>query len=67
MRVNSLLVFKARAEARALLFQAGVFASFVEAIDQLFVDAERDGLIDQVGAPPLEAIVCAAFKDAIED
>jgi hypothetical protein len=65
-RVSALRVFKARAEARALLFKAGCFTSFVEAIDPLFVDAEYAGLVDQVGIAPLEAIVRVAFKDAIE-
>jgi hypothetical protein len=58
--VHPLVVFKARAEARALLVYAGMYDAEA-AIDALLDDAWNSGLVDQVGESVLFAIVAAAF------
>jgi hypothetical protein len=60
VRVDPLKVFVARAEARALLWQAGEF-SLHEAIDKLQVAAERDGLVEAIGQDAVQAIMRDAF------
>jgi hypothetical protein len=60
MSVHPLVVFKARAEARALLVHAGELDAEAT-IDALLDDAFNSGLLDQVGEGVLFAIVAAAF------
>jgi hypothetical protein len=58
--VHPLLVFTARAEARALLAYAGELDAEA-AIDLLLDDAWNSGLLDDAGAGALFAIITAAF------
>jgi hypothetical protein len=60
-RINLLDVFIARAEARALLWSVGEFANLTEAVDVLWHDAERDGLIERIGQDAVQAILAHAF------
>jgi hypothetical protein len=57
---SALAVFIARAEARALLWQAGEM-DLVEAVDELQVAAERDGLVADLGQDAVQAILFRAF------
>jgi hypothetical protein len=59
-RVPLIVAFKARAEARALLWHCGEF-DLHEAIDKLQVDAERDGLIKMIGQDAVQEIISKAF------
>lgn len=61
-RPDPLAVFIARAEARALLWQAGEY-DLHEAVDELQAAAERDGLVAELGQDAIQAILAAAFKD----
>ncbi len=59
-RVHPLLVFTARAEARALLVYAGAYNAET-AIDALLDHAWDSGLIDDVGERAIGAIIEKAF------
>lgn len=59
-RPSVLEVFIARAEARALLWQAGEF-DLHEAVDKLQADAERTGLVDAIGQDEVQRILAEAF------
>lgn len=61
MSEHPLLVFTARAEARALLVYAGEYDAQA-AVDELLDDAWKSGLADQFGNGVLFAIVAAAFS-----
>jgi hypothetical protein len=65
-RPDPVAVFTARAEARALLWQAGEF-DLHEAVDILQRDAERDGLVDQIGQDEVQRIIAAAFAPVRDD
>jgi hypothetical protein len=52
--------FAARAEARAYLWSVGEL-DFHEAVDELQADAERDGLVAEVGQDAMQAIMATAF------
>jgi hypothetical protein len=54
-------VFRARCEARALLFAAGELALH-EAVDALQADAVASGLIRQIGQDEVQRIIAAAFR-----
>jgi hypothetical protein len=56
-------VFRARAEARALLVQLGELGLH-DAVDVLQSDAERDGLVDALGQDALQQILATAFAGA---
>ena len=62
-RVDALLAFIARAEARAILWEAGEF-DLHEAVDVLQAVAERDGLVERIGQGAVQAILAHAF-DAV--
>jgi hypothetical protein len=59
--VDPLLAFVARAEARAILFEASEF-DLHEAVDVLQHDAERDGLVDRIGQDALQEILAYIFE-----
>jgi hypothetical protein len=59
-RPSGLEAFVARAEARALLWQAGEF-DLHEAVDVLQAAAERGGLVDQLGQDEVQRIIAEAF------
>jgi hypothetical protein len=61
-RVDPLDAFIERAGARALLWSAGEFADLAEAVDVLWHDAERNGLIERVGADTLQQILSDSFR-----
>jgi hypothetical protein len=65
-RPSPLAVFRARAEARALLWQASEF-DLHEAIDKLQADAVRDGLVEQLGQDEVQAIMAKAFAAVRDD
>jgi hypothetical protein len=58
--LDPIVVFTARAEARALLWRVGEF-SLCEAVDVLQQDAVRDGLVDEIGQDRVQAIMADAF------
>jgi hypothetical protein len=69
IRLDPVLVFKARTEARALLWQAGEF-DLHEAVDKLQADDVRDGLVDAIGQDQVQRILSDAFaavRDDLED
>ena len=57
---SALDVFIARAEARAILWQAGEF-ELHDAVDELQAAAERDGLVDWLGQDAIQQILAEAF------
>jgi hypothetical protein len=59
-RPSALEVFVARAEARALLWQANEF-DLHDAVDELWAAAVRDGLIDELGPDAVQEIMSEAF------
>ena len=59
-RIDLLTAFKARAEARALLWKVGEF-DLHEAVDVLQHDAERTGLVDKIGQDAIQKILATAF------
>ena len=59
--VSPLAVLIARAEARALLWQAGEL-DFHEAVDVLQASAEASGLVDELGQDAVQAIIAQAFE-----
>jgi hypothetical protein len=65
-RADPLEVFTARAEARALLWQAGEF-DLHQAVDELQTAAERDGLVDRLGQDEIQRIIAEAFVHVRED
>jgi hypothetical protein len=65
-RVDALAVFHARAEARALLWQAGEI-DLHDAVDVLQADAERDGLVAAIGQDEVQRIMSAAFATVRDD
>jgi hypothetical protein len=58
---DPVVVFIARAEARALLWQANEF-DLHEAIDALQADAERTGLVAAIGQDRVQEILTEAFQ-----
>jgi len=61
-QVDPLLVFEARAEARAMLVNAGEM-TLHDAVDELWADAERDGLVAWIGTDALQAILSSTFRE----
>jgi hypothetical protein len=59
--LNAAEVFRARAEARALLWRGGEI-DLHEAVDKLQADAVRTGLVDRLGQDGVQAILAAAFR-----
>jgi len=62
--VGPLRLFHIRARVRAYLLAVGQFPSVVDAFQPLMQDASDTGLLDQLGAPALLAIVDEACKAA---
>jgi hypothetical protein len=65
-RPSALAVFIARAEARARLWQPGEF-DLHEAVDQLQIAYERDGLVEAIGQGTVQAIIAEAFAPVRDD
>ena len=61
-----MMCLQARAQARAILFGAGDFATYEEAIEPLVAYAEDAGLIALIGAAPVHAIIANAFAPHVE-
>ena len=61
-KVSAELVFRERAEARAILVEACLY-DFHDAIDGLQADAVRSGLVASIGQDRVQAIMAAAFKN----
>jgi hypothetical protein len=59
-RPSPLKVFIVRAEACALLWQAGEF-DLHQAVDELQAAAERDGLVTLLGQDAVQEIISKAF------
>jgi hypothetical protein len=59
--LSAIEIFQARAEARAILWAACVFG-LAEAVDVLQRDAERDGLVEELGQDGVQAIIATAFQ-----
>jgi hypothetical protein len=64
-KVSPLLVLQARAEARALLYRAGIF-DLEEALAPLQAYARKRGIIDKIGSDATLAILKQAFKGVAE-
>jgi hypothetical protein len=60
-RPDPLAAFRARSEARAILWAVGEL-DLHEAVDVLQATAERDGLVDQLGQDEVQAIIAEAFQ-----
>jgi hypothetical protein len=60
IRIDPLAVFKARAEARAILW-AACELDLHEAVDALQADAVSTGLVAGLGQDAVQAILCDAF------
>jgi hypothetical protein len=58
--LDPVAVFRARAEARALLWKVGEL-DLHEAVDGLQADAERDGIVAVIGQDRVQSLLCAAF------
>jgi hypothetical protein len=59
--VDPVEAFRARAEARAMLYAAGEF-DLHEAVDELQFDAERDGFVVLIGQDEVQRIMSEAFR-----
>jgi hypothetical protein len=59
--ISPAVMFIARAEARALLWQAGEF-ELHEAVDGLQAAADRQGLLAELGQDAVQAIIAKAFE-----
>jgi hypothetical protein len=57
---DPLIVFLARAEARAHLVASGLY-ELQETVDVLWASAERDGLVDKFGADAVQWHLSEAF------
>ena len=62
IRIDPLAVFKARAEARAILW-AACEIDLHEAVDELQAAAVRDGLIERPGPDAVQRILADAFHE----
>jgi hypothetical protein len=60
IRIDPVAVFVARAEARALLWAAGEI-DLHTAVDELWADAERDGLVAKLGIDKMQRLLADAF------
>jgi len=60
-----MLILQARAQARALLFEAGEFGSLDEALQPLFDYALDSGIADEIGADAMFTIVHQAFAKVL--
>jgi len=60
IRVDPFMAFKARAEARALLWKCCEL-DLHEAVDVLQADAVRDGLVDALGQDTVQRVLADAF------
>jgi hypothetical protein len=61
IRLNPLKIFELRCWARAYLWAACEF-DLNEAVDVLQADAERDGLVNELGQDRVQQILSAAFE-----
>jgi hypothetical protein len=57
---NPVAVFKARCEARAMLYAAGEF-ELIEAVDVLQASAVASGVLDLIGQDAVQGLMAAAF------
>jgi hypothetical protein len=64
--VDAVKVLIARAEARAQLWYNGEL-SLHDAVDELWADAERDGLVAKLGAEEVQRILADAFAPLRDD
>ena len=60
--VDPVDAFRERAEARAMLWSLGEY-SLHEAVDVLQLDAERAGLLDDLGQDRVQQIMAEAFSE----
>jgi hypothetical protein len=65
-RASPLKVFIARAEARAILWGAGEI-SLHNAVDELWADAVRDGLVARHGPDEMQRLLADAFAPQRDD
>jgi hypothetical protein len=59
-KLDPMIVFLARCEARASLTAAGLY-TLQESVDTLWAAAEYDGLVDKFGADAVQWILSDAF------
>jgi hypothetical protein len=63
--LSPLVIFKARAEARAILWQCGEFSSLPEAVDPLQDYALASGLVGTIGQDEVQRILADAFHAVV--
>jgi hypothetical protein len=66
VRPSAIEIFVARAEARAMVWQAGEF-DLHEAIDVLHAAAERDELIAAIGQDEVQRLMTEPFAQVRKD
>jgi hypothetical protein len=59
--LDPVAVFRARAEARALLWRVGEFSSLHEAVDKLQADAVESGLVAEIGQDEVQRVMADAL------
>jgi hypothetical protein len=66
MKPSPVLILRARAEARAILYQAGEYETFEQAVAPLEDYAYESRLVDTVGEDTCAAIILNVFKPYLE-
>src|SRR5262249_34874382 len=66
IRIDPVAVFIARLEARAVLWAAGEM-TLHDAIDELWADAVRDGLVTRLGVDKAQELLATAFAPQRDD
>jgi hypothetical protein len=61
VRLDPLMVFTARCEARAVLWAACEYDSLPDAVDPLWTSAVADGLTAALGVDRVHAVLAAIF------
>ena len=66
IRIDPVAVFIARVEARAMLWAAGEI-TLHDAVDALWTDAVRNGLVAQLGVDKTQELLATAFAPVRDD
>src|SRR5262249_46150892 len=66
IRIDPVAVFIARVEARAMLWAVGEM-TLHDAVDELWADVARDGLVARLGVDKAQEIMAAAFAAVRDD
>jgi hypothetical protein len=66
-RLDPLMILRARAEARALLYQGWEISNLEEAVKPLIEYAESSGLLRQLGEPVILAVIRHSFDGVSQE